>query len=344
MKEARRSTGDKPAAPTPETVDQDTVEIKVFGKTERVTKDELIRRAQKASAADARLADANNLINELRAKLEKQPAQPQTTPTTPATEPAKQPAKPAKLTDEEAAKFARALQMGDETESRAAIQELYQKAIEQATANVDAGRSTETTPAATQPDITKLVDERLHQERETTSLNNDLEVIGKEFADVLSDPRLTQVAASEVHRLRADDLIASGYYTEQSTRQLESLARTDEHYAAHLASLHRGLELRGLATRRLDLFRRAGESVRQWYGTRPTATTLNGTAVNGSGDNADAAADTAKKVAAKQTLPKQPRATTKRTETKVEPNHEQRNQLYVRRTMKERGSLVTTRH
>lgn len=314
----------KTAEPTEE------YELTVYGRKEKVDRDELIRRAQKTSAAEIRLREADAMIAQLRSQIEATAAKPAKTEAPAETK--DKPAAPAALSDSEAAELARAIQIGDEEESRAAIKTIYQRAIEQAQALAQTGREPEHDPGATLEDVDKHLEKRFQIERERSLLENDLQTFGAEYPDIVGDQRLTQVAVTEAHRLRAEDLIASGQYTEDSVHKLEQLARTDAAYAQHLAMLHRDLEQRGLATRRIDLFRRAGDATRAWRNPAPSQEET----------QKDALADTtAQKKADKAALPKQPKAATKRGEIKAPPSRPQRMTAYARSLMRERGTLVT---
>ena len=136
---------------------------KINGRDVTLSEDEWFARASKVEAADRYLAEAAQLRNE---QLRQVQATPQRAP------------KPEPTVDDDLA-IARAIQMGTEEEAVAALRSLRQ-----------------TRPSITQDDVARTIDERL-------TFNEAISKYRTEFADVVNDPVLNQMALDADKRLIA---------------------------------------------------------------------------------------------------------------------------------------------
>jgi hypothetical protein len=252
----------------------DTVELKVNGKIKKVTRDELIALAQKGASSDevfkaaARLReDAERRAAEAEAARATGGARQDSTSTPTPAEPAaaqgdgqgdrRPTASAADPGDRKAraAEIRRALQYGEESEAETVIEKLLEE-IE--------GRSA--TPPSTE-EIGTIVTRVLEQRQVQTSYQSDLEKIGKDFADVLTDEDLSTLAAERVHKERAKDLIAAGVNEDEVNAALKTPQGRNMLLSAHLTLHGQGK----VARSNYDVFRDACQDVKSRF-VRPSQT------------------------------------------------------------------------
>ena len=139
--------------------------IKVNGVEQELTYDQLVERAQKVASADQYLAEASRLRAQ---QQQQQNSQPQVSHQAPA---------PEEVIDDLA--IARAIQMGSEEEAVAALRKLRSKS-----------------PSVTPDDISRTIDERL-------AFNEAIQKYRTEYADIVNDPVLNQMALETDKKLLA---------------------------------------------------------------------------------------------------------------------------------------------
>jgi len=159
-----------------ELVKPKTYKIKVNGKEQEISEEEMIARVQKIEAADQYLAEAKRQAEALRATPVQQPV---------ATEQVEQ-AQPDTLTDEDLA-LARALQVGSEEDAARAI-----KAIR--------NRSTQNLPIN--------VDEIAARTKDQIEFQQDADWFQREYRDIFSDEKLKALAIQMDDEMRRADLAA----------------------------------------------------------------------------------------------------------------------------------------
>ena len=224
--------------------------LKVYGKEQRFSYDELVQHAQRGLAADQKFQRADEMLraaNTLMDRYNKAQGQPGAQPAEqqPSDQPTPAHQQPA-LDAAAAADLAKRIQYGSEEESGAAIQELVQAVAsstrpEQPGEPIDQGRLVAATAA---------------QVREQQAHADALQSIASEYPDVFADRGLAHLAGERVIEERARVLTELGYPGDHLTAAL-STAEGRGVISAHFAEHQR----RGNAPSDLDLYRRSVQPV-----------------------------------------------------------------------------------
>lgn len=251
---------DEPAPAAGEALDMARkVKIKVYGEEREVSLEEVVRMAQRGEAAQKKFDEAERIRREAEEIVAGRSKPAKETGTDPAPsdrggEDDAGNAAPAVKKGPDLRALAKALQFGDEEEAEQALRKLVDEIKE--------GRATGTTPAGLDEEkVTELVESRLARREAASAYQRDLETVGTEFPTIFNDPDLTYLAAQNVHRIRAQELIKAGY--------------PDEHVNAALASadgqkrimqVHAQEVAKGNVRPNVEIFREACTTVSKKFG------------------------------------------------------------------------------
>lgn len=185
---------DKPTAPVqeptietpPANPDEELFTLKVDGVDLKLTKDQLIERAQKGIGAEKKFDEAARLRQEAeRLVYGTQPLQPQA----PAPQNSAPQGHPVELDDSTVEDFLNKLNFGSKDEQKAAVKNLVSKAASQA-------------PTGTQIPIEQLVNAATQNAVATMQSQQIMADLGKEYPDVFSDNLLSTAAGQLTNQLR----------------------------------------------------------------------------------------------------------------------------------------------
>lgn len=186
-----------PAEDQPTVVAQDQIEqpegeplytLRVDGIDLKLTKDQLIERAQKGIGAEKKFEEASRIRREAEQVLyHAQPSQPQA-PAQQNSAPQGHPQKPIELDDSTAEDFLNKLNFGSKDEQKAALRNLVSKVATQ-------------TPPQAMPDIGQIVNMATHNAVNAMQSQQQMANLGAEFNDVFNDYPLTMAAGALTNQL-----------------------------------------------------------------------------------------------------------------------------------------------
>lgn len=244
-----------------------TVKLKVHGKEEEVSLEEVISLAQIAKASDnlldvakSRASEATRLLKEaqeaqqrLRDGTEHPPASKAASKPNPS-EGQPDPEHPpvAGLDPDKLREIAERIQVGDAAEGAEALKELLSEMATKASK-----------PAITPDEIDQRVESRIRHQRTQEELDKALQDFGKEFPDVMGKRLLADAGRTALRDELVKDLRSAGLPDEQ----IEAASRDDN----ALVAIHRDLRSRKNPSVRAysDLFKATGKALSDEFGLKP---------------------------------------------------------------------------
>lgn len=227
----------EPAAETPQ---DDTFELKIDGKVEKVSKDELIALAQKGKAGDNRLESSKELIVALRAISDQLTANQRgkvesgTSPDSATAESDQVDPKAQAAALEKLEQYVERIQVGDVKEGAQALADILTEVRKEFAQEIKAGQGAD--PA----DFDARVDERVVKRQAAEEINSAISKFRSEFPDIVKRPLVAEAAKAVAREEMLKDWKAAG--AEDST--IEAWRDKDPRL---VADVHQQMKVKGLA-------------------------------------------------------------------------------------------------